>query len=478
MGGIAMHDLIVKGGFLVDPENSIRGIFDIGIEDGRVAEVSHEISPAEGKRTFFADGRIILPGIIDMHMHTGFTGEGGRAAMRMMVKAGTATALDCGGPLDGFFDFSGHDGVGMGMMCLQMLKPGWNVGGPNPGAGEISRRVDEVLDNGAIGIKILGGLYPLTPEATRLGIEEANKKKCLAAFHVGTTRNPRGNFNAFCEAVELAEGLSLDMVHVNAYCRGQVLGDALAETAQALAALEAHPNIFSESYLSVFSMTPSKCINGEFESNGPKNSLNMGGYEGNEKGLRKAIMDGFAAVVYPRGDENVRLSGEEGIRYLDEMKTEVTCAFRLSPASTRFLLATQKTKTGRFTVDALATDGGAMPRNFIVEKGTALVRMDMLSWEDYARKTSTNPARIIGLKNKGHLGIGADADISVLEGTSGKAYSVISGGKIIMVDGVITGSGTTVITTGRGKKAVGRRGFEPYIADIEQGWFYTGRPEK
>jgi N-acyl-D-aspartate/D-glutamate deacylase len=160
------------------------------------------------------------------------------------------------------------------------------------------------------------------------------------------------------------------------------------------------------------------------------------------------------------------------------MKTEVTCAFRVSPASTRFLLATQKTKTGRFTVDALATDGGAMPRNFIVEKGTALVRMDMLSWEDYVRKTSTNPARIIGLKNKGHLGIGADADISVLEGTSGKTYAVISGGKIIMIDGVITGSGTTVITTARGKETVKQRGLVPYIVNLEEGWFYTGRPEK
>jgi hypothetical protein len=473
-----MYDLILKGGLLIDPENSVRGIFDIGIEDGQIVAISEEISPARGRRVFFADGKAILPGIIDMHMHTGFTGEGGHAAMRMMVKAGVATALDCGGPLDGFFDFSAHDGVGMNMMCLQMIKPGWNVGGPNPRAVEISSLIDGILENGAIGMKILGGLYPITPEATRLGIEEANKKKCLIAFHAGTTRNPRGNFNAFCEAIELSEGLSLDMVHINAYCRGQVLGDALAETTKALAALEDHPNIFSESYLSAFSMTPSKCINGEFESNGPRNSLNMGNYEGNEKGLRKAIMDGFAAVVYPRGDENVRLSGAEGIRYLDEMKTEVTCAFHVSPASTRFLLATQKTKTGRFTVDAIATDGGAMPRNFIVEKGAALVRMDMLSWEDYVRKTSINPARITGLKNKGHLGIGADADISVLEGTSGKTYAVISGGKIIMIDGIITGNGTTIITTERGEKAVRQRGFVPYITNLEQGWFYAGRPEK
>ena len=247
---------------------------------------------------------------------------------------------------------------------------------------------------------------------------------------------------------------------------------------EALSILEAHPNIFSESYLAVFSGNPVKCTNGELESNGPKNSLSIGGYEGNEKGLRKAILDGWASVVVQRGDENVRLTGEEGIEHFEAEGANVTGTFPVTPASTRFLLAIQKTKSGRFIVDVIAADGGSIPRNFIVEKGTALVRMDMLTREEFITKTSLNPARTFGLKDKGHLGGGADADITVLEGTSGRVYSTINGGKFIMMDGVVVGNGITVITTERGVKAVEKQGQNPKVVDLAKGWFYSGRPVK
>jgi hypothetical protein len=471
-----MHDLIIKGGLLVDPQNAAQGMYDIAIEDGKIAAVEEDIAPERGRNTLFAAGRVVMPGIFDMHIHTGFTGKGGRSAMQMMARAGTVTALDCGGPLHDFLDFALNHGSGMNLACLQMIKPGWNVSGLNPPQQAVRDLIDASLEQGALGMKILGGHYPITPEGTRRFIEETNGRKAFIAYHLGTTRNPVGNFNAFTEAVELATGHSLDMVHVNSYCRGQVLGDPVAETLQVLAALEAHPNLFSESYLAVFSATPSKCINGEIESNGPKNSLSMGGYEQTERGLRKAILDGFASVVYPRGDANVRLSGPEGIAYFDEQGSDVSCTFPVTPASTRFLLATQKARSGRFIVDALATDGGSIPRNFLVEKGTALVRMDMLSWADYVRKTSINPARILGLDGKGHLAVGADADVSILDGTAGTAWAAISGGRVIMLDGVVVGQGTTVITTSQGRTAIERFGLKCYVTDLRRGWFHAGRP--
>jgi len=104
------------------------------------------------------------------------------------------------------------------------------------------------------------------------------------------------------------------------------------------------------------------------------------------------------------------------------------------------------------------------------------VRLDMLSWKEFVLKTSTNPAKILGLKDKGHLGIGANADITVLEGDVGQAYAAVNGGKVIMLDGMVLGTGTTVITTRQGEKAVHRQGFESYVVDLEKGWFFAGRP--
>ena len=39
---------------------------------------------------------------------------------------------------------------------------------------------------GSLGIKLLGGHYPLTSEATARAIEVANQKKAYVAFHAGS----------------------------------------------------------------------------------------------------------------------------------------------------------------------------------------------------------------------------------------------------------------------------------------------------
>lgn len=80
----------------------------------------------------------------------------------------------------------------------------------------------------------------------------------------------------------------------------------------------------------------------------------------------------------------------------------------------RFLLATAKRADGSFVVDSFSTDGGCYPRNVIVENGLLLVKFGVLSLMEYAVKASLNGARTLSLANKGHLSVGADADISIL----------------------------------------------------------------
>ena len=77
----------------------------------------------------------------------------------------------------------------------------------------------------------------------------------------------------------------------------------------------------------------------------------------------------------------------------------------------------------------------------MVRQGIELVKMGVLSPGDLARKLSSNTARMLGLIHKGHLSVGADADISVLDPVKGRAYMGIAAGKIIMIDGTVVGRG-------------------------------------
>lgn len=65
----AAYDLVVVGGRLVDPAEGIDGPRDIGITAGTVVDVAERIDPAEGRRVLDASGRIVTPGLIDVHTH-------------------------------------------------------------------------------------------------------------------------------------------------------------------------------------------------------------------------------------------------------------------------------------------------------------------------------------------------------------------------------------------------------------------------
>lgn len=61
------YDLVIRGGTVVDGSGTQRFTADVGIRDGRIAEVGRITSTAS--RTFDADGLIVAPGFIDGHTH-------------------------------------------------------------------------------------------------------------------------------------------------------------------------------------------------------------------------------------------------------------------------------------------------------------------------------------------------------------------------------------------------------------------------
>ena len=62
-------DILIKGGHLIDPKNSIDEIMDVALSDGKIAKVASQIPEDNAKKTIHAKGMYITPGLIDMHVH-------------------------------------------------------------------------------------------------------------------------------------------------------------------------------------------------------------------------------------------------------------------------------------------------------------------------------------------------------------------------------------------------------------------------
>jgi cytosine/adenosine deaminase-related metal-dependent hydrolase len=465
------YDILLKNGMVVDPATKREGIMDVAVAGGKIANIAPDIDPTLAEELFDLRGFHVVPGIIDLHMHAS-AWLGGKWAQKMMAEVGVTTALDMSGPVDGVMDIARDHGVGVNIACIQYVRPGHTVRDTNPSREELQTVLETALQKGAIGIKLLGGHYPLTPEATARAIAVANQHQAYIAFHAGTLEKA-SNIEGFLQAAELADGHSIHMAHINSYCRGAIR-PYMQETEEALAALERHPNLRSESYLSPLNGTSAKCAAGVPESRVTQHCLKTGGFAPTEAGFEEAILAGWAQINLEAGGRVVLGTGKAAVKYWRGQGTDATVSFNVNPPEPRLRLATAKRPSGEFVVDCISTDGGGIPRNMIVDMGLSLVRLQALSLAEFVLKTSTNPARILGLQHKGHFGADADADITVLDLSRQKAVLGMSNGQIIMYQGHVCGRGGCFITTAAGAAAVREKGLQPIVVDLASSAFYRG----
>src|SRR6201985_2557991 len=69
MGPNDKFDLVIKGGDVLDPSQSLRGKRDIGIRWGAIEAIESEIPAARAAKTIDATGKLVTPGLIDLHSH-------------------------------------------------------------------------------------------------------------------------------------------------------------------------------------------------------------------------------------------------------------------------------------------------------------------------------------------------------------------------------------------------------------------------
>jgi len=101
----AQHDMLLKGGHLIDPKNDINGPMDIAITDGKIAVVATNINPDQARKVINISGLYITPGLIDMHVHVfmgndpgSYIADGATSVMPdgFTFRSGVTTVVDAG----------------------------------------------------------------------------------------------------------------------------------------------------------------------------------------------------------------------------------------------------------------------------------------------------------------------------------------------------------------------------------------------
>ncbi|MGE0441074.1 MAG: dihydroorotase [Gemmatimonadales bacterium] len=64
-----MNDFLIGGGRVIDPSRQTDGTADVLVVDGRIEAIGRNIPAPEGLRRIDAAGKVVAPGLVDVHVH-------------------------------------------------------------------------------------------------------------------------------------------------------------------------------------------------------------------------------------------------------------------------------------------------------------------------------------------------------------------------------------------------------------------------
>jgi dihydroorotase len=65
----AAYDLLIRGGRVIDPAPGVDRIMDVAIRGGKIAALGRNIPASSAMESIDAAGRLVVPGLIDIHLH-------------------------------------------------------------------------------------------------------------------------------------------------------------------------------------------------------------------------------------------------------------------------------------------------------------------------------------------------------------------------------------------------------------------------
>jgi len=378
--------LLIKKGRVVDPENHLDETRDILIENGKISQVGKEISNHSAK-IIDASGKIVMPGLVDMHVHLREPGREDKetvaSATVAALKGGVTSLLAMPNTLPAM-DTPEHVKMLKKIIretahCCVFMSGAITKERGGKELAEINKFKKEgvlaISDDGA-SVDNEGLMFKALERARleNLAVVCHCEDKLLSAngvVNLGLTSTKLGlrgisnasEYQRVERDIQLAEKAksALHIAHVS--CKESVELIARAKKKGIKVTAETAPHYFALSEEEVWGYDTNKKTNPPLRSKEDVAAI--------KTGLRQGIIDVIASDHAPHTEN------EKDIEF----------------------------ERAEFGVVGLET--------ILAVAITELIHPGILDWSDLVRRLALNPAKILGI-DKGRLGVGADADLIVV----------------------------------------------------------------
>lgn len=378
--------LLIKNGRVIDPANNLDKVLDILVECGKISKVAKDISVG-AKEVIDASGKIVMPGLVDMHVHLREPGRedketvasGTRAGLKggittVLAMPNTQPAIDCKEAARLLKNIIAKDAYSNVLICASITK------------GRLGGELTDIAglkQEGAVAISDDGSSVD-KDALFQAALEEAGKNNILVICHsedkslsakgvvnlgFSSTRlglrgiSKESEYRRVDRDVSLAEKTRARIHIAHVSCKESIELIAKAKKRGVKVTCETAPHYFALTDAAALDYDTNAKVNPPLRS---KEDLAC---------IREALKDGVIDVI--ASDHAPHTENEKDIEF----------------------------ERAEFGAIGLETE--------LAVAITELVETGLLDYKGLVEKLALKPAKILGI-NKGTLGTGCDADIIIV----------------------------------------------------------------